>query len=183
MQNAYLKVSISANQCLFYLNYPASKLKLFCATLLHKVWSVWLCRIFRNNRVTCMTARKKCIWNVTCFDFLYNLYLKLFSFQDEFRETLSQTVFMDNVVGKENRYGLECSAFKPWRRRNFPHMSGTAPPPARWTTGLLHGVEWPRHSADHPPPSSAQFNERTKLYLPPPTLVPSWSVRVNFIFT
>jgi hypothetical protein len=39
--------------------------------MLHKIWSLWLCRIFRNYRVICMTARKKCIWYVTCFDFLY----------------------------------------------------------------------------------------------------------------
>jgi len=74
------------------------------------------------------------------------------------RDIITNTVFMDNAVGKENRYWLECSAFKPWRRHNFPRLSGTAPPPARWTTGFLHGVEWPRHSADHPPPSSAEFN-------------------------
>jgi hypothetical protein len=150
--------------------------------MLHKVWSDWLCRIFRNYRVTCMTARKKCIWYVRCLLSLQLVSETLLIPGRIPRDIITSTVFMDSVVGKENRYRVECSVFKPWRRHNFPHLSGTAPPPARWITGLLPGVEWPTHSVDHPLHLAPSLMKGQSCTSPHPRAF-MVRYRVNFTFT
>ena len=43
--------------------------------------------------------------------------------------------------------------------------------PAYYTvgTGSFQGVKWPGRGVDHPPPSSAEVNERVELYLYSPS--------------
>jgi len=50
-------------------------------------------------------------------------------------------------------------------------MTGSEAPPASYTmgTGSFPGVKRPGRGVDHPPPSSAEVNERVVLYLYSPS--------------
>jgi hypothetical protein len=52
-------------------------------------------------------------------------------------------------------------------RFSAPVQTGPGAHPASYTmgTGSFPGAKWPRRGSDHPPPSSAEINERVNLYL------------------
>jgi hypothetical protein len=64
------------------------------------------------------------------------------------------------------------SRSNPGGGRDFPHPSR---PALRMVTMSFPGVKWPRRDVYHPPPSSADVNERVELYLYSPS-GPSWPV-------
>jgi hypothetical protein len=73
------------DSCLIY---RACKSHLFCAVLYCRLWPVWLKHVFPHYLINGTIFIKKFFERV-CFDFLYNLCLKHFSFQEVFREILS----------------------------------------------------------------------------------------------
>ena len=70
----------------------------------------------------------------------------------------------DSAVGIATCYRLEGPGIESRWRRDFPHLSrpalGHTP-----DTGSIHGVKRPGRDVDHPPPSSAEVEERIELYL------------------
>ena len=58
----------------------------------------------------------------------------------------------NSVRGIEDHHGLDGSEFKPGKGKRFSHQ-GSFPGARQW-----------RRSVDHPPPSSADVNERVELY-------------------
>jgi hypothetical protein len=63
----------------------------------------------------------------------------------------------DSSVGVATGYGLDGPGIESRWRRDFSHASrpalGPTQPPVRW----VPGVKQPGRGADHPPPSSAEF--------------------------
>jgi hypothetical protein len=84
----------------------------------------------------------------------------------------------DSSVGIATRYGLDDPRIESRCGRDFPHLSRLAlrptQPPIQSVPGLCRGQSsLPGRGVDHPPPSSAEVNERVKLCLYFPS-GPSW---------
>jgi hypothetical protein len=76
-----------------------------------------------------------------------------------------------NGLGIESRWGARFSA---------PLQNDTEAHPASCTlgTGSFPGLRRPWRGVDHPPPSSAEVNERVELYISPSG--PSWPLYCPF---
>ena len=83
-----------------------------------------------------------------------------------------------SVVGTANGYGLDGPGIESrWGTRFYaPVQIGPGAHLASMgTRSLTWGLKWPGHVVDHPPQSSAEFEERVKLYLYFPSET-SWPV-------
>jgi hypothetical protein len=79
----------------------------------------------------------------------------------------------DSSVGIATGYGLGGPGIEyRWGARFSAHVqTGLGAHPASYTmgTGSYPGVKRPGRGVDHPPPSSAEVNERVELYLYSPS--------------
>jgi len=74
------------------------------------------------------------------------------------------------------RYGLDGPRIEFRWGRDSPHPLRSAHPEFyTMGTGSFPGVKWPGRGVDHPPPSSAEVEERVELYICSPP-GPSWPV-------
>jgi hypothetical protein len=100
-------------------------------------------------------------------------------YQAKFKGILTLNMGRDSTVGIATRYGLDSPGIESRWRRDFLHPSRTArgptQPPVQWVTDLFLGVKSLGPVVDHPSPSSAEVQERVKLYLYSLS-VPSWPV-------
>ena len=76
----------------------------------------------------------------------------------------------DSSVGIATRYGLDGA-----RIESRPNCPGTHPASYTMGTGSFPGGKRPGRGADHPPPSSAEVEERVELYFHSPS-GPLWPV-------
>ena len=90
------------------------------------------------------------------------------------------TMGRDSSVGIATAYGLDGPGIESrWEARfSAPVQNGPRAHPASYTIGT--GLFWgggngPGRGLDHPPPSSAQVNERVELYISSPSAL-SWRV-------
>ena len=78
----------------------------------------------------------------------------------------------DSVVGMATRYGLDGSGVESRLGARFSATVHTGPgaQPDSYTMGIgsFLGVKRPGRGVDHPPPSSAEVNERVELHGWPP---------------
>jgi hypothetical protein len=79
----------------------------------------------------------------------------------------------DSSIGIVTSYGLDGPGIESWS--SAPVQTGSEAHPASYTvgTGSFSGVKRPGRGVDHPPPSSAEVNERLELYVYSPS-GPSW---------
>ena len=98
---------------------------------------------------------------------------------DELNSSRNVLVDRDSSVGIATRYGFDGSGIESRCGWGFPHQSrpalGTHAALYTMGTGSFPGVKRPEHGVNHPPPSSAEFKGRVRLYFYSPC-VPSWQV-------
>ena len=85
----------------------------------------------------------------------------------------------DSSVGIATRYGLDGRGIEYRWGRDFPRPSrpalGPTQPPMQWVRGSFPGIKFPERGVHHPPPSSAETEERVELYICSPSGL-SWPV-------
>ena len=71
------------------------------------------------------------------------------------------------IVGIATSYGLDGPEIESRWERDFPRPSEPMAHPISYTmgTGVFPGVKRPRRGVDHPPPSSAEVEERVEPHI------------------